>query len=97
MLLHRTEETWRATDRTGKVPNREKMLTTASPYHPRGRRHVISSRNTIYVTEDSKSEEQVLRPASGPRVWVLAWEASWNLEEKRELGGARENGTKTSV
>lgn len=26
-----------------------------------------------------------------------SWEASWNLEEKRELGGARENGTKTTV
>jgi hypothetical protein len=38
----------------------------------------------------------LLRSASGPRVWVLAWEASWNLEEKRELGGARKNGTKTS-
>jgi hypothetical protein len=38
----------------------------------------------------------LLRPASGPHVWVLAWEASWNLEEKRELGGSREKGTKTS-
>jgi hypothetical protein len=32
----------------------------------------------------------MLRLASGPHVWVLAWEESWNLEEKRELGGARE-------
>jgi hypothetical protein len=39
----------------------------------------------------------VLGPARGPRVWVLAWEASWNLEEKRELGGVRKNETKTSV
>ena len=38
----------------------------------------------------------VLRPSSGSHVWVRAWEASWNLEEKRELGGARENGTKTT-
>lgn len=28
--------------------------------------------------------------ASGSNVWVLTWEAFWNLEEKRELGGARE-------
>jgi hypothetical protein len=34
--------------------------------------------------------------AAGSHVWVLAWEASWNLEEKRELGGGRENGTKTT-
>jgi hypothetical protein len=26
----------------------------------------------------------VLRPASGSHVWVRAWKASWNLEEKRE-------------
>ena len=39
----------------------------------------------------------LLRLASGPHVWVLAWEPSWNLEEKRELGGARKNGTKASV
>ena len=38
----------------------------------------------------------LLRPASGPHVWVLAWEASWNLEEKRELGDSRENGAKTT-
>jgi hypothetical protein len=39
----------------------------------------------------------MLRPASGPHVWVLAREASWNLEEKRELGDSGKNGTKTSV
>jgi hypothetical protein len=39
----------------------------------------------------------LLRPASSPHIWVLAWEASWNLEEKRELGGARKDGTKTLV
>jgi hypothetical protein len=39
----------------------------------------------------------LLRPTSGPRVWVLAWEASWNLEEKRELSGTRKDGTKTLV
>ena len=41
--------------------------------------------------------KHLLRPTSGPHVWVLAWEASWNLEEKRELGGARKDGTKTLV
>ena len=39
----------------------------------------------------------MLRLASGPHVWVLAWEATWNLEEKRELGGVRKNKIKTSV
>jgi hypothetical protein len=37
-----------------------------------------------------------MRLASGSHVWVLAWKAAWNLEEKRELGDARENGTKTT-
>ena len=39
----------------------------------------------------------LLSSTSGSHVWVLAWEASWNLEEKRELGGARKDGTKTLV
>ena len=37
-----------------------------------------------------------MRLASGSIVSVLAWEASWNLEEKRELGDVRKNGTKTT-
>ena len=40
--------------------------------------------------------EILLQQASGSHVWVLVWGASWNLEEKRELGDARENGTKTT-
>jgi hypothetical protein len=32
----------------------------------------------------------LLWPASGSHVWVLVWEASWNLEETRGLGYTRE-------
>ena len=48
------------------------------------------------ISQSCVGSPDLLRPASGSHVWVLAWEASWNLEEKRELGGARENGTKTT-
>jgi hypothetical protein len=40
---------------------------------------------------------KVLELARSSHVWVRAWEASWNLEEKRELGGTRKDGTKTLV
>jgi hypothetical protein len=39
----------------------------------------------------------LLRLASGPHVQVRAWKASWNLEEKRKLGGVRKDGAKTRV
>ncbi|EDL20920.1 mCG17678, isoform CRA_b [Mus musculus] len=29
-------------------------------------------------------DSNLLRPASGSHVWVRAWKASWNLEEKTE-------------
>ena len=41
--------------------------------------------------------EKMLGPASSSHVRVRAWKASWNLEEKRELGGTRKDGTKTLV
>ena len=52
--------------------------------------------NNLIINE-SEHSHVAAGPASGSHVWVLAWEASWNLEEKRELGGARENGNKTTV
>ena len=38
----------------------------------------------------------IVAASQWPTCLGSSWEASWNLEEKRELGGARENGTKTT-
>ena len=43
---------------------------------------------------EKKKSEVLLWPASSSHVWVLAWEAAWNLEEKRELGEKDETKTK---
>jgi hypothetical protein len=48
------------------------------------------------VSQSHVGSPNLLLPASSSHVWVLAWEAAWTLEEKRELGDARENETKTT-
>lgn len=47
-------------------------------------------------SEGKLRKEIMLGPACGSHVWVQAWKASWNWKKRGDLGGLRNNETKTT-